>query len=360
MRLFNEARGDTRRADGWDGGSVSNRSKGAGQLVTMPIGLVGLGAGVAAALLFASVTSGSYLSIVLFYLAPLPIMIAGLGWSHWSALIAAVTASAAVAGIFGGVFFFAFLAGVGVPGWCLSYLTLLARPVPNSESRPDEPAFTWFPTGSLVVCAALLGAAVVLAAAPNFGLDGETFRAGLKSALTRMLHVETGTPDGDPLRMPGVSNVEHLLDFLVVIVPPAAAVLATVTNLVNLWLAARAVKVSSRLVRPWPQISAMSFPVWTPILLAVAVGLSFTGGLAAILAGVVTASLLIAYAVLGFAVLHRITLGIASRPFILGGIYVSVLVFGWPVLALTLLGLVETAVGVRERVAQKRGGTLGS
>ncbi len=55
----------------------------------MQLGLIGIGAGAAAALLFASVTSGVWLSIPLFYLAPLPIMIAGLGWSHWAALIAA-------------------------------------------------------------------------------------------------------------------------------------------------------------------------------------------------------------------------------------------------------------------------------
>ena len=322
----------------------------------IPIGLVGIGAGVAAALLFASVTSGSYLSIVLFYLAPLPILIAGLGWSHWAALIAAVTGSLAVAGLFGGVFLFAFLAGAGAPGWCLSYLAMLARPAPAGEDHAGEP--TWFPPGALVVCAALLGAAVVMVAAPNFGLDGESFRAGLKTALTRMLHVETGTPAGDPERMPGVSNTDRMLDLLVVVVPPAAAVLATVTNFINLWLAGRVVKVSSRLARPWPQISAMTFPAFTPVVLAVAIGLTFTGGLSAILASVVAASLLIAYAALGFAVLHRITLGLPSRPFVLGGVYASVLVFGWPVLVLTLLGLFETAIGLRARVAQKRGGPL--
>jgi hypothetical protein len=287
-------------------------------------------------------------------------MIAGLGWGHWSALIAAVAGSLAVAGIFGEVFLFAFLAGAGAPGWCLSYLTMLARPAPAGEERPGEPAVAWFPPGALVVCAALLGAAVVVVAAPNFGLDGESFRAGLKTALTSMLHVESGTPAGDPLHMPGVSNIDRMLNFLVVVVPPAAAVLATVTNLINLWLAARVVKVSSRLARPWPQISAMTFPAWTPALLAVAVGVTFTGGLAATLAGVVAASLLIAYAALGFAVLHRITLGLSSRPFILGGVYVSVLVFGWPVLAMTLLGLFETALGLRARVAQKRGGSISS
>ena len=62
----------------------------------MQIAFIGIGAGVAAALLFASVTSGSWLSILLFYLAPLPILIAGLGWSHWAALIAALPARSAL------------------------------------------------------------------------------------------------------------------------------------------------------------------------------------------------------------------------------------------------------------------------
>jgi len=40
---------------------------------------------------------------------------------------------------------------------------------------------------------------------------------------------------------------------------------------------------------------------------------------------------------------------------VLGGVYAAVLVFGWPVLALCALGLIETALDLRARVAQKRG-----
>ena len=54
--------------------------------------LAGLGAAIAAALLFASVASRVLLSIFLFYLAPLPIMIVALGWSHWAGLMAAALA----------------------------------------------------------------------------------------------------------------------------------------------------------------------------------------------------------------------------------------------------------------------------
>jgi hypothetical protein len=39
----------------------------------------------------------------------------------------------------------------------------------------------------------------------------------------------------------------------------------------------------------------------------------------------------------------------------MGGVYAAVLVFGWPVLALCLLGLAETVFGVRSRLARKHG-----
>ena len=62
-----------------------------------------------------------------------------------------------------------------------------------------------------------------------------------------------------------------------------------------------------------------------------------------------------AYGVLGLAVLHAITQGINSRAFLLGGVYAAVIVFGWPMLALCLLGLVETAFDLRARLARRRG-----
>lgn len=319
----------------------------------MQIALIGVGAGAAAALLFASVTSGSWLSVILFYLAPLPIMIAGLGWSHWAALTAGIFAALTIGLVFGGAFFFAFLAGVGIPAWWLSYLALLARPVAETANGPKAPTLEWYPPGRLVVWAAVLATLIVLFAIPNFGLDAESFRVGLTSALNRMIQIESGAGTAPPSA--NAANVKRIIDFLVIVIPPAAAVLATVTSLVNLWLAARIAKFSGRLLRPWPELSAMTFPPLTAAALAVALALSFLDGILGIVAGVASASLFMAYGVLGFAVLHAITRGISSRPFVLGGVYASVLVFGWPMLMLCLLGLTETMMGLRQRVAQKRG-----
>src|SRR5262245_54540151 len=134
--------------------------------------VIGLGAGAAAALSFASVTSGTLLSVPLFYLAPLPTMFAGLGWSHWAALTAALAGAGALGVVFGAVFLFAFAAGAGIPGWWLGYLAMLARAAPaTAGEHQDERALEWYPPGRLVLWAAILAALVVLAAIPNFGIN---------------------------------------------------------------------------------------------------------------------------------------------------------------------------------------------
>jgi hypothetical protein len=62
-----------------------------------------------------------------------------------------------------------------------------------------------------------------------------------------------------------------------------------------------------------------------------------------------------AFAMLGFAVLHAITRGMGSRVFVLAAVYAAVLVLVWSVLAMAILGLAEAAFHIRNRVARKRG-----
>jgi Predicted membrane protein (DUF2232) len=317
----------------------------------MQIGLIGIGAGAAGALLFASVISGSWLSLFLFYLAPLPLMIAGIGWSHWAALIGGIGGAVALGTAFGWVFFVAFLAGAGIPAWWLGYLAMLARPAGGNGGAPS---LEWYPPGRLVAWTAILAALVVLAAIPFIGLDATSFHAALTRTLTHLLQIESGSAPGTPLTLPGVSQPQRLIDFMAEVIPPAAAVIAMLTNACNLWLAARVVKFSGRLSRPWPELAAMRLPRELGMALAVAIALSFVGGMLGILAGVVAASLLMAYGILGFAVLHALTRGIAARGFILGASYASVLVFGWPMLMLCLLGLIDAIFDLRGRAARRR------
>ncbi|MBI4274281.1 MAG: DUF2232 domain-containing protein, partial [Rhizobiales bacterium] len=203
------------------------------------------------------------------------------------------------------------------------------------------------------VWAAILGALIVVAAMPTLGGDAESVRGGLRNVFERILRLQTHTPAGKPIEMSGV-DAGRLIDLLVITVPPAAAVLATITNAVNLWLAGRVVGVSGRLKRPWPDLSAMTFPPFASALLAAAIAGSFLPDLAGIVCGIFAASLLMAYAILGFAVLHAITRSKGGRGITLTAVYVAVFLFGWPMLLMTLLGLADTALDIRKRAAGKR------
>jgi hypothetical protein len=293
--------------------------------------LVGLGAGAAAALLFASVVSGSIYAIFLFYLAPLPILIAALGWSHVAGLIAAASATAVIAAL-SGVFFIA-VPVIAFGAWWLGYLTLLARPSANGGGTSLE----WYPVGRLVLWGAVIGTLIVAAAVPHFGADLASLQAALRKTYERLL------PE------------KSVIDLLVVAVPPAAAVFSTITNLVNLWLAGRIVKISGRLTRPWPDVATLTLPAAASGLLAAALAGSFLPDLVGLLSGALAASLLMAFAILGFAVLHAITRGLSSRSVVLAGTYAATFVFGWPVLLMSILGLADTVLDIRGRVAGKRG-----
>jgi len=297
----------------------------------MQIILVGLGAGAAAALLFASVVSGSIAAIFLFYLAPLPILIAALGWSHVAGLIAAASATAVVVAL-SRVFFIA-VPVIAFGAWWLGYLALLARPATNGGGG----ALEWYPAGRLVLWAAVIGTLIVAAAVPNFGTDQQSLQAALRKTYERILRDQS------------------LVDVLVVAVPPAAAVFSTITNVFNLWLAARVVKISGRLKRPWPDLAAWTLPTSTPAFLAAAIAGSFLPDLLGVLAGAFAASLLMAFAMLGFAVLHAITRGMSTRTLVLASVYAAAVVLGWPVLAMSILGLAEAAFNIRGRVARRRG-----
>ena len=316
----------------------------------MQVLLIGIGAGAVAALMFAALASGSLLSMVLFYLAPLPILIAALGWSYAAGIAAVLTGSAALFAAFNVVFALVFLIGIGLPAWWLGYLSLLARPAAVNGSEQ----FEWYPVGRLVFWAALLGGLIVMAAIPQFGSDAESFRAALKDGFERVFRVQDGTPANEPLKLPGVSDPNRVFELFAVIIPPAAAALTTATLLFNLWLAGRVVNLSGLLRRPWPDLSALALPAYAAAVFALAVAGSFLPGLIGIVAGLFAASFFVAFAALGLAVLHALTAPLKSRAIVLTGLYAAILLFGWPLLAAALLGLADGLFDLRRRAAAKR------
>src|ERR1700720_3496507 len=102
--------------------------------------LIALAAGCAAALMFASIISGPLISLLLFYLAPLPLMMAAIGWGPLSATVGGIAAAIGLGAIFGLPYCIAFAVTVAVPAWWLGHLALLGRPIVGGVSSANGPA----------------------------------------------------------------------------------------------------------------------------------------------------------------------------------------------------------------------------
>lgn len=300
--------------------------------------LIAIAAAAASALLAAGVAAGSVLAVPLFYLAPLPVMIAGLAFSPIAAGLAVVFAGIGLGLMFGGTFLVAYVVGMGGPAFALAYAALLARP--DAEGRDG---LVWFPVGSLVLLAAALGTVGVWVALFSMATDYDTYRSAVTAAFEAMV---AGTSPA------GASDVEPASAFMANVLPPVAGLISMVSQLACLYLAARAARISQRLPRPWPVIPQMRLPRAAGAVLAGAAVLSMLlPGMLGLAASVAAATVLFAFALAGFAVVHALTLGNKVRVVILPVLWISALVFGWPVLAMAAVGVADAFLDFRVRLA---------
>ncbi len=319
----------------------------------MMIGLlIAIAAGCASALMFASISSGALISLLLFYLAPLPLMLAAIGWGPAGAAIGGVLAGGALGLIFSLPYLVAFLLAVALPAWWLGRLVLLGRPITAPQSTgpgASAEAVEWYPVGRLLLWIAAFAALTTVSALLTLGTDSETIIAGLRLGLGRIMQMPSAPAEST-----------QIIDALATIAPAAAAIIAMMTLTLNVWIAAYVTSASGRLRRPWPVLRDVNMPPMTLVALFVALALCFTGGLLALLAQIVTAALMLGYALTGFAVLHTVTLGIKSRGVVLSFAYALVLVFGWPVIAIIALGIADAFFGIRQRYLQRKPPPLSS
>lgn len=310
-----------------------------------PIIIIAIAAGAASALLAAGVAAGSVLAVPLFYLSPLPVMIAGIAFAPLAAFLSVAVAGAGLAAAFGGSFLLAYLMGLGGPAFGLSYAAMLARPDPAARD-----GLVWFPVGGLVLVAAGFSTLGVTAALFAVAGDYDAYRSAVVAAFEALMAGQ-GAPSGGAAG-PDATAFGALLAR---ILPGIAAVLSMVAQLVCLYLAGRAALISGRLRRPWPALSALRLPPATSLALAIAVGLSMAGEMVGLSASAAAATLVCAYALAGFAVVHAVTLGHGARVFILAALWLTTAALGWPILAMAVLGFVDGMLDFRSRIPTGQG-----
>ena len=305
--------------------------------------LVTIAAGLASALMFASIISGALISLLLFYLAPLPLMVAALGWGPLSATIGGIAAASILGSTFGLAYCVAFVLAIALPAWWLGHLAMLGRPLAAGTAPGNEAAaLEWYPVGRILFWIAIFATITITAVLLTLGTDAAAIHDTMRASLVRIL----GSAD--------IELGERRIDALVIVVPPAAAIVVVAALALNLWLAAKIAATSGQLRRPWPDLKTTALPPLTLAALCVAIALCFSAGLDATVAQIATASLTIAYALTGFAVLHTLTMALKNRSFWLGCGYLIVVVFSWPLLLIAALGLADGVFGLRRRYLRRR------
>jgi hypothetical protein len=310
---------------------------------------IAIAAGAASALMFASVKSGALISLVLFNLAPLPLMVAAIGWGPLTAAIGGIAATSVFLLLFGFPFAFAFASTAALPAWWLGHLAMLGRPAPAASqgngAAPPANATEWYPTGRLLLWMTGITALLAFVTLLSLGGDAESIAVAMKKGFARMVRMFSSR---------GIAIDEGIVDKMAAIAPAGLPAGPLIVMTVNLWLAGKIAVTSGRLHRPWPDLKSTALPPMTLVALCVALAFCFTGGLFAVLAKVIAGAMLTAYAITGFAVLHTLTLGAGSRAILLVLTYTVVLVLMWPLLVMAALGIASALLGFGELLWRTR------
>lgn len=310
---------------------------------------LGIGAGLVSALLFAAIGTNSVPAMLLMYLAPLPVLIVALGWNHLLGLLALAAGGLATSLLLRPTVAIAFALGPALSAWSLAYLSLLARPAAPARAPHAGGADPWYPVGKLLLWIGVAGAAIALCAlASASGGEYGRYRNILEQAASAFLRSEARVGRSGPLpQMLGIPGVE-VVRLIVGLAPAMMAGFLTVVLAVNLWLAGKAVSISGRLVRPWPDIASARMPVAAIAAVAAALLAGQVHGFAGVAGMALAGGLLMAFALQGLALLHDVSRQRPGRGLILSVAYFMTVVLVYVVLpAFALLGIADTALPLR-------------
>jgi len=149
-----------------------------------------------------------------------------------------------------------------------------------------------------------------------------------------------------------VPEHDELLAFIAFILPGIIATSWMVMTATNGSLAQGLLARFGASWRPSPDLAALGLPVWIPVLLAFAAGATLLGGTARFFGINVMIVLAVPFCLAGLAVLHTVARRFPRPAITLVTFYVLAGIFGWPLLLIAVLGLLDSPLGLRRRFAQ--------
>jgi hypothetical protein len=304
----------------------------------VPRAVWAVGGGIAAALLYLSVLSGVPGAVLLAYLAQLPLCAVGLSLGTASAMLAGAVGGLVIlmtAGIIGTGLF---LGVDALPVILISRLALLSR---SGDGRE------WYPVGHLLLWLAGLGLLVFLAAVVAFS-DAP---GGLQGVVGQFLQSSLGRMMSEPLGDGPGGGIAAIAEGMACFFPAVMAASWLLMSVINGMIAQGLLTRYGRQVRPSPSVGEIEMPEWLGTALALAVGIAVLGSPMVAFVGLNTALILtVPFFFAGLAVVHLFARRYSARSALLTGFYVVTVLFGWPVLVVVILGIVERWVRLRDRL----------
>jgi hypothetical protein len=300
--------------------------------------------GVLAAGPYLLVLTGSTVSMILVYLAQLPLFAAGLWLGTGASASAGFVAALILAGS-GSLLAAALFAALNVvPVVLLVRQSLLARANPRNAvdgNAVDGNAVEWYPPGLMTAWLTGLGLAAAVVTFVFLGGPQAT-QAALREALAPALDRHRG-------ELP--PELDELLTFIAFILPGIVATSWMVMTATNGSLAQGLLARFGASWRPSPDLAALGLPMWIPALLAFAAASTFFGGTARFIGVNVLIVLAVPFCLAGLAVLHTVARRFPRPAVTLVTFYLLAGVLGWPLLLIALLGLLDSPLGLRRRFA---------
>jgi hypothetical protein len=297
-----------------------------------PIALAVL-AGLASSALFLSVLTGFPGVVLLAYFVQLPLLLVGLTLGLTGSVIAAASG---------------LLVNGLIAGFATALVYALVQIVPTLVvvrqallSRQDGGQIEWFPPGLLLAQLTALAAGAILVAFVVFLNQPGGLEGAIEGFVTSALQEFGALPEGVAPEFGG----------WIFVFPGLMATSWLVMIVINAVLAqALAVKIGWNR-RPSPDIIALELPWWLWPAIGLAVFLSLLGETGfGFLGRSLLMVLVVPYVFLGLAVLHALARKWAYPGLALAALYGSIVVLGWPLLVVLLLGLVEDWAGLRRRL----------
>ncbi|MCW5731201.1 MAG: DUF2232 domain-containing protein [Alphaproteobacteria bacterium] len=298
---------------------------------------IAVGLGCLAALGMVSLLTGSFGAVILAYLAPLPLFLAGLMLGTRQAVLAAAI-GALGALLLGPWPLVSYLASMALPTLVLTRQALLFRQAPDGSVE-------WYPPGLLATWLTGLAAAGFLAAV-LFTLGSEGGLPGLlRPRIEYALSGLAPPPGAEFDKVAFADGLSHVM-------PPLIAVTWMLVTAANGILAQGLASRFGRNLRPAPRLGALRLPMPLAYALLVAsVGWLVLPGYAGFVAEGLAVILAVPFFLQGLGLIHVLAGRTGAKGLLLAGFYLLLFLSGILALPVLALGLVEQWADLRRKLS---------